>query len=198
MTLDKYLQTIKNCILIDGFGNIKFSRFICLVAFLFFYQYCLADDIRTETVGDRVVTEYHVSKYDLYYYTINVYNEKARNIKNTKKAYDEVGLATTPAWTNDPLRRQEAKNLAQYCKDLFTNNKRRLSVKDMGIFVRTIIIDDGHVICTRIKSNVSLLNIFTTKELSDMFDKISSFRYSTPLVLSPKEGYYEADMCIWR
>ena len=36
MTLDKYLQTIKNCILIYGFGNIKFSRFICLVAFLFF------------------------------------------------------------------------------------------------------------------------------------------------------------------
>ena len=27
-----------------------------------------------------------------------------------------------------------------------------------------------------------------------MFDKISSFRYSTPLVLSPKEGYYEADI----
>ena len=91
-------------------------RYLCVVAFMFFLQYCLADDIRTETVGDRVVTEYHVSKYDLYYYTINVYNEKARNIKNTKKAYDEVGLATTPAWTNDPLRRQEAKNLLNTVK----------------------------------------------------------------------------------
>lgn len=75
-------------------------RYLCVVAFMFFLQYCLADDIRTETVGDRVVTEYHVSKYDLYYYQyfgnliLNYFNRVDSLI--TPHPFGQATLARSP------------------------------------------------------------------------------------------------------
>lgn len=196
MTLDKYLQTIKNCILIDGFGNIKFSRFICLVAFLFFYQYCFADDIRKEIVGDRIVTERHALESNFYYYTIDVYDNKALEIKLKKTPY--MAITTYPAWTNYPLYVQETNDFVKYCRSMFGKNQKELTVEDMRIRITYILVDDGTIICTRIKADVSLFDLYTPNEISDIFHKISTYRYSTPLVLNPKEGYYENSFRIWK
>ncbi|MDO4172774.1 MAG: hypothetical protein Q4E63_05335 [Prevotellaceae bacterium] len=193
-----YLQTVVKTFNSNLSVNKHLFHYLCVGLFLVYSLCCFADEERKETVGNRTVTERNISEYSFYVYTIDVYENKAKNIKAIKKAYDEVGLATTPAWTNEPLRKQEAKKMAQFCENLFVNNKKGLTVKDMGIYIRTIIVDNGSVICTRIKSDVCLFDLYTPKEISDMFDKISTFKYSTPLVLNPKEGYYEADMCIWR
>ena len=196
MVSDKHLQMIKATLVVDKFVYNMFSRFLCLVAFLFFYQYCLADDIRKETVGDRVVTERHASEYGFYVYTIDKYDDKAAGIKHKKIPFDAV--TTYPVWANRQLYKQETNAFVEYCRSVFGKNKKNLTAEDMYIYIKYILVDDGSIICTRIKSDFCLFDLYTPKEISDMFDKISTYRYSTPLVLNPKEGYHEADLCIWK
>ena len=171
-----------------------FFHCLCIGIFLVSSLCCFADDYRKETVENRVVTERHILEYGFYVYTINEYDNKATEIRRKKTPYDVV--TKYPAWTNYPLHRQETDKLVKYCRSVFDNNKRP-TVDDMHISVGYILVDDGSVICTRIKSDICLFDLYTPKEISDMFDKISTFKYSTPLVLYPKEGYHEADMSIW-
>lgn len=194
MNTKKYLQTIINHFCIDNFVSNMFFRCLCIGLFLFSSLCCFADDYRKETVGDRVVTERRTQRYSFYLYTIDKYDSKMSDVKSKKKPY--IAFTTVPAWTNYPLHRQETDKLVEYCRSVFDNNKRP-TVDDMHISVGYILVDDGSVICTRIKSDVCLFDLYTPKEISDMFDKISTFKYSTPLVLYPKEGYHEADMSIW-
>lgn len=196
MATKRYLQTVINLFDMDNFVGNMLSRLLCITMFFVFHLYCFADEERKEAVGNRVVTERYVSEYDFYVYTINEYDDKAAAIRRNKKPYDVV--TTTPAWTNYPLYRQETDKFVEYCRTVFGNNKKGLTVKDMYIYIGHILVDDGSIICTRIKSDVCLFDLYTPKEISNMFDKISAYKYSTPLVLYPEEGYNETNMGIWK
>ncbi|MDO4932645.1 MAG: hypothetical protein Q4E63_08400 [Prevotellaceae bacterium] len=171
------------------------ALFTCTL-FLVYSMYCFADDLRKENIGNRVVTERHVSEYGFYIYTINEYDDKAAEIRRKKRPYDVV--TTTPAWTNYPLYKQETDKFVEYCRSVFDGYHKGMTVKDMYIYIGHILVDDGTIICTRIKSDVCLFNLYTPREISAIFDNVSAYKYSTPLVLHPKEGYNEANMSIWK
>ncbi len=87
--------------------------------------------------------------------------------------------------------KDEYKKLNSLYHTCLGNNKKKLSSNDIQYDGNALINDDGSVICYKIIAKTPLLELFTAKELLNIFDTINSFRFTTPLMKYESTGYLE-------
>ena len=85
----------------------------------------------------------------------------------------------------------EFKKLDRLYHSCLGNNKKKLSSNDIQYDGKALIDDDGSVICYEIIAKMPLLELFTAKEILNIFDTINSFRFTTPLMKYESTGYLE-------
>ena len=177
-----------------------FNVTIYLVVMNFFFLHGVyAEDTsnRTKVVkySGRSITERH--PYDsLYMYSIADLKEKIADIKKAKMPFDEVTNTTEPKWNDYLLFNKENKEHAQLIKSYFSGNKKGLSPGKFIISCSYLLNDDGSTICKQINTTESLFDMYSPKEILDIFDKIGTYKYKTPVVSSPDKGYYELSLII--
>ena len=152
---------------------------------------------RTVKEGNRtIVEETRRSSYgNLYYqYSVSDISERINNIKKEKKEFNYNAEYTYPVYKNKQLMNAEFKKLDSLYHSCFGNNKKKLSSNDIQYDGKALIDDDGSVICYKIIAKTPLLELFTAKELLNIFDTINSFRFTTPLMKYESTGYLEATL----
>ena len=149
---------------------------------------------RTFKEGNRtIVEETRRNSYgDLYYqYSVTDISERINNIKKKKKEFNYNAEYTYPVYKNRQLMNAEFKKLDRLYHSCLGNNKKKLSSNDIQYDGKALIDDDGSVICYEIIAKMPLLELFTAKEILNIFDTINSFRFTTPLMKYESTGYLE-------
>ena len=149
---------------------------------------------RTIKEGNRtIVEETRRSSYGntYYQYSIADISERVDNIKKKKKEFNYNAEYTYPIRNNPLLMKKEFSELDQICLNCFGKNPKKLKPKEVLCFSQALIDDDGSVICYKIIAKTPLLELFTAKELLNIFDTINSFRFTTPLMKYESTGYLE-------
>ena len=150
---------------------------------------------RTIKEGNRtIVEETRRSSYGnttYYQYSIADISERVDNIKKKKKEFNYNAEYTYPVYKNQQLMKDEYKELNSLYHTCLGNNKKKLSSNDIQYDGKALINDDGSVICYKIIAKTPLLELFTAKELLNIFDTINSFRFTTPLMKYESTGYLE-------
>jgi hypothetical protein len=149
---------------------------------------------RTIKEGNRtIVEETRRSSYGntYYQYSIADISERVDNIKKKKKEFNYNAEYTYPIYKNQQLMKDEYKKLNSLYHTCLGNNKKKLSSNDIQYDGKALINDDGSVICYKIIAKTPLLELFTAKELLNIFDTINSFRFTTPLMKYESTGYLE-------
>lgn len=133
-----------------------------------------------------------------YSYTVSDIYEYAKQIRQTLPPFDLNGEYTEPRWSNYQQFTKETDKLHKVAYDSFYPNCKGFSDKQLGINMKILCTNEGKVCCYEIISKASLLNVFTSEELIAIFDKISCFVYTTPLVKHPDEGYWYFSLGIYK
>ena len=148
---------------------------------------------RTIKEGNRtIVEETRRSSYGntYYQYSIADISERVDNIKKKKKEFNYNAEYTYPIYKNQQLMKDEYKKLNSLYHTCLGNNKKKLSSNDIQYDGKALINDDGSVICYKIIAKTPLLELFTAKELLNIFDTINSFRFTSTGYLETMLGYF--------
>ena len=149
------------------------------------------DETISKSYGNRTVVEHvRVNKFTgnkYWYYTVEDLILKSDSLKSIKE--DVMDITKYPLWSN-PLRiRNEFRlhsKLALKCfEKVGSTNQIRQSIDVIDILLD----DSGSSLCYKIYAKNSLFEIFTAKELLDVFDKIGTFKYTKPIFRTPDKGY---------
>ena len=148
---------------------------------------------RTIKEGNRTIVEStKIEEGRLFcYYTVNDLSNRVNAIKQQKKEFNYDAKYTYPIRNNPLLMKKEFSELDQICLNCFGKNPKKLKPKEVLCFSQALIDDDGSVICYKIIAKTPLLELFTAKELLNIFDTINSFRFTTPLMKYESTGYLE-------
>jgi len=148
---------------------------------------------RTIKEGNRTIVEStKIEEGRLFcYYTVNDLSNRVNAIKQQKKEFNYNAEYTYPIYKNQQLMKDEYKKLNSLYHTCLGNNKKKLSSNDIQYDGKALINDDGSVICYKIIAKTPLLELFTAKELLNIFDTINSFRFTTPLMKYESTGYLE-------
>ena len=148
---------------------------------------------RTIKEGNRTIVEStKIEEGRLFcYYTVNDLSNRVNAIKQQKKEFNYDAKYTYPIRKNPLLMKKEFSELDQICLNCFGKNPKKLKPKEVLCFSQALIDDDGSVICYKIIAKTPLLELFTAKELLNIFDTINSFRFTTPLMKYESTGYLE-------
>lgn len=133
-----------------------------------------------------------------YSYTVSDIYEYAKQIRQRLPSFDLNGEYTEPRWSNYQQFTKETNKLHKVAYDSFYPNSKGFSDKQLGIDVKIMCTNEGKVCCYEMISKASLFNVFTDEELIAIFDKISSFVYTPPLVKHPDEGYWYFSLGIYK
>ena len=145
---------------------------------------------RTIKEGNRtIVEETRRSSYGNTYYQYSIADISER--KKKKKEFNYNAEYTYPIRNNPLLMKKEFSELDQICLNCFGKNPKNLKPKEVLCFSQALIDDDGSVICYKIIAKTPLLELFTARELLNIFDTINSFRFTTPLMKYESTGYLE-------
>ena len=161
----------------------------------FFIQGVYAEDISSDTMvvkySGRSITERHYVTTDnnLYIYSVADLNEKIEKIKKAKMPFDYCANSAYPKWNDYLLFNKECKEYVQLVRSYFSKNKKGISPTEILLSFYVMLNDDGSTICKQINSEVNLFDMFSTKEILDIFDKIGTYKFTTPVVSSPSKGY---------
>ena len=162
------------------------------------YSKIISDETKIVKYMNRSIIERHCVSTDnnLYIYSVADLNEKIEKIKKTKMPFDYYTNSAYPKWNDYLLFNKECKEYTQLVKSYFSKNKKGISPTEILLSFYVLLNDDGITICKQINSEVDLFNIFSTKEILDIFDKIGTYKYKTPVVSSPSKGYCELPLMI--
>ncbi len=165
----------------------------------FFIQGVYAEDISSDTIvvkySGRSITERHPYT-NLYTYSVADLNEKIAEIKKIKMPFIFYTNSSYPMWYNYQYFNKEVKKYTQLVKSYISNNKKGLLPQNIVFSCNFLINDDGCTICKQINAKVSLFDVFSAKEILDLFDKIGTYKFATPVVSSPGIGYCELSLII--
>ena len=165
----------------------------------FFIQGVYAEDISNDTMvveySGRSITERHPYT-NFYTYSVADLNEKIEKIKKTKMPFDYYTNSSYPMWYNYQYFNKEVKEYTQLVKSYISNNKKGLLPQNIVYSCKFFLNDDGCTICKKIIAKVSLFDVFSAKEILDLFDKIGTYKFATPVVYSPGIGYCELSLII--
>jgi hypothetical protein len=159
------------------------------------YSEVISGNTKIVKYENRSITERHPSD-SLYMYSVADLKEKITEIEKVKMPFNEVTNTTDPRWNDFLLFNKECKEYIQLVKSYFLKNEKGLSPTEIVSSFNSLLNDDGSTICKRIKTKVSLFDMYSPKEILDIFDKIGTYKYKTPVVSSPDKGYYELPLII--
>ena len=159
------------------------------------YSEVISGNTKIVKYENRSITERHPSD-SLYMYSVADLKEKIAEIKKVKVPFDEVTNTTEPKWNDYLLFNKENKEHAQLIKSYFSGNEKGLSPGKFIISCSYMLNDDGSTICKQINTTESLFDMYSPKEILDIFDKIGTYKYKTPVVSSPDKGYYIVSLLI--
>jgi len=169
---------------------------ICIVVMNFFfiqgvYSKVISDETIIVKYMDRNIIERHYVTTDnnLYIYSVADLNEKIEKIKKAKMPFDYCTNSAYPKWNDYLLFNKECKEYVQLVRSYFSKNKKGISPTEILLSFYVMLNDDGSTICKQINSEVNLFDMFSTKEILDIFDKIGTYKFTTPVVSSPSKGY---------
>ena len=162
---------------------------LCSLFGLFISTPMQGDEIRTKSwFGRTVIEKSHVSRFTgqtTYEYKIDDCTQKIEKIKKEKKAFGDYN--GYPQWNLNT--KEKFKEFDEYIKNSFTSNL--LTGKTAKEYLKScdyLINDNGEVICYSIRTSKSLFEIYFTYEILNIFDKINTFKFQTPIVRVPKDG----------
>ncbi|SHK47427.1 hypothetical protein [Xylanibacter ruminicola] len=151
---------------------------------------------RTVKEGNRTIVE-ETNNNDgklFYYYTVNDISNRVNALKQRKIEFNYKAEYPYPIRNNPQLMKKEFHELDQLCLSCFSKNAKNMKPKEILCYNKALIDDDGSVICYKIIAKTPLLELFTAKELLNIFDTINSFRFTTPLMKYESTGYLEATL----
>ena len=184
--------------------NNQFHKILNVIIYLvvmnfFFIQEVFAGDISNDTkvveYSGRSITERHPSD-SLYMYSVADLKEKIAEIKKVKVPFDYSTNSAYPMWNDYSLFDKECNEYVQLIKNYFSKYEKELLPRKSLIFCSYLLNDDGSTICKEITTKISLFDMYSPKEILDIFDKIGTYKYKTPVVSSPDKGYYELSLII--
>ena len=186
MGINQFYKTF-NVIIYLAVMNIFFTQGV--------YSEVISGNTKIVKYENRSITERHPSD-SLYMYSVADLKEKIAEIKMVKVPFDEVTNTTEPKWNDYLLFNKENKEHAQLIKSYFSGNEKGLSPGKFIISCSYMLNDDGSTICKQINTTESLFDMYSPKEILDIFDKIGTYKYKTPVVSSPDKGYYIVSLLI--
>lgn|SRR5574344_492135 len=177
-----------------------FNVIINLVVMNFFfiqgvYSEVISGNTKTVKYESRSIIEKHPSD-SLYMYSVADLKEKIAKIKKVKMPFDYSTNSSYPMWNDYLLFNKECNEYVQLIKNYFSKYEKELLPRKSLIFCSYLLNDDGSTICKEITTKVSLFDMYSPKEILDIFDKIGTYKYKTPVVSSPDKGYYELSLII--
>ena len=151
---------------------------------------------RTIKDGNRTIIEEkrNGKENTYYYYTVADITERVNIIKKQKKEFNYNAKYTYPIKNNPQQLQRETNSLDSLYVSCMNQNKRNLSHNEIQYFAESLIVDDGSVICYKIRTKIPLLELFTAREILNIFDTVNSFRFTTPLMKYEKTGYLPIDL----
>ena len=162
------------------------------------YSKVISDETKIVKYMNRSIIERHCVSTDnnLYIYSVADLNEKIEKIKKTKMPFFYYTNSSYPMWYNYQYFNKEVKEYTQLVKSYISNNKKGLLPQNIVYSCKFFLNDDGCTICKKIIAKVSLFDVFSAKEILDLFDKIGTYKFATPVVYSPGIGYCELSLII--
>lgn len=155
-----------------------------------------------EIINDRKLTEtlhYDTLKHrKLYYYKVSDIYYKVQAIRDSLPSFYNDGQYTEPRWIDYQSEKKETKELCRLAYNLFFPNSKELSDLDMNIKLEMLSTNDGMVYCCGIISRCSLLDVFTAADLVRFFDRLSLFRYTSPLVKHPEHSWRDFSFFVYQ
>lgn len=155
-----------------------------------------------ETVNGRKFTETlhydSIKNQKRYSYTILDVSEKVKSIKDSLYSFDNGGQYTEPRWMDYQLYKGETIDLCRLAYNVFFPNRKNLSDTQLNILLNFMCTNDGMVCCWEITADSSLLDIFTTEEIVLVFNKLSQFRYTSPLVRFPEKCWQNFSLFVYQ
>ena len=159
----------------------------------FFIQGVYSEDISENTkfvkYQGRSLVERHYNDSSYMYFVADL-SKKISDVMKVKMPFDYSTNSAYPMWNDYFLHDKECNEQVQLIKSCFSENKKGLSPEKLVISCSCLLNDDGSTICKQINTKASLLDMYSPKELLDIFDKIGTYKYKTPVVSSPDKGYY--------
>lgn len=155
-----------------------------------------------EIINDRKLTE--TLHYDtlrnrkLYYYKVSDIYYKVQTIRDSLPSFYNDGQYTEPRWIDYQLEKKETKELCRLAYNLFFPNSKKLSDLDMNITLKMLSTNDGMVYCWGIISRCSLLDVFTATDMVRFFDRLSQFKYTSPLVRHPEHSWHDFSFFVYQ
>lgn len=185
----------------------RMSKVICLLlCMLNMSLLCVAQSkytYKTYKVNSRTITE-KISSSGWLYYTIDEFTGKTEQIKKSRIPYVFNFEPAYPIWHSEKRFLMDARSLVLFCQKIFDGYKKKKTAEEMSVSVQAILTEDGKVLCSGLSSKIRLLDYFTANEISEIFDKVSEFKFTTPLMSisekgqrRPINGYHELDFESW-
>ena len=149
------------------------------------------EDVIKRSYNNRIVIEQRtINKFtneESWYYSVQDITSKIENIRNTKD--DVVVITKYPMWYDQSRIREEYRNHGAFILKQFAKIGSKEKIKQSIILIDFLLDDAGVTLCNKISSKQCLFNVYSTKELLEIFDNICTYRYTTPIFRSPKTGY---------
>ena len=164
---------------------------ICFCLFMLPVQ--AQNNARTQTERtDKGVKEIHVnnSNYELYVYSIDSISEKVDQEKALNPSLLPDGQLY-PNWMNRSVFNADVLNFKEYLITCFSTKKENVNYNTDHrlISCKILINNEGECQLYEITSQFPLFDFYSATEIKKLFEEVSTFRFSSPIMKSPSKGY---------
>lgn len=166
---------------------------IVICFYLFILPVQAQNNVRTQTERTKKgIKEIHVhySNYELYVYSVNIISEKVDREKALNPSLLPDGQLY-PDWMNRSVFNADVLCFKEHLITCFSTKKENVTYNTDHrlISCKILINNEGECQLYEITSQFPLFDFYSATEIKNLFEEVSIFRFSSPIMKSPSRGY---------